>query len=344
VLNKEGVRRPLLASTREICDTLEECYRDAAAHPSPYGEHFRRVVANGSLKMEIVDILRLVRMSGIRHQGKDVLEAGCGYGLPALVFCLLGARHVEGIDVNDAALRAFNLLLALRNDLFERVRAGRGDVAALDYPNLSFDMVYSIEAVSHYRKVRAFLKETARVLRPGGVLVISDCNNGANPIIRKRNHDLWDLIENGPEGAQFRGETIGKPYVELRRELIQRFKPDLAPDVPGILARRTSGMGANAVIDAVRAYVSTGQLPNSVYRKGTCPLNPMLNAVRGRLFHPVELCKEIEAHGFDVRVRSHFGGRRSRIVAFLDWLQAPLPARATLRAAWGYKIFATKKH
>jgi SAM-dependent methyltransferase len=48
-----------------------------------------------------------------------------------------------------------------------------GDITATDYPDGAFDAVTCLSVLEHGVPVAAFLKEAARILRPGGVLVLS---------------------------------------------------------------------------------------------------------------------------------------------------------------------------
>ena len=48
-----------------------------------------------------------------------------------------------------------------------------GDITAMDFPDARFDAVTCMSVIEHGVDVDAFLAEAARVLRPGGVLVVS---------------------------------------------------------------------------------------------------------------------------------------------------------------------------
>jgi SAM-dependent methyltransferase len=58
-----------------------------------------------------------------------------------------------------------------RHGLFEPLRFG--DVTALPFANGSFDSILSLDVLEHVPEYRAALREFARVLRPGGTLVLS---------------------------------------------------------------------------------------------------------------------------------------------------------------------------
>jgi SAM-dependent methyltransferase len=93
-----------------------------------------------------------------------VLDAGCGTGGNAE--CLARYGRVWGIDISPLAIR----LAAARFP----GRTIQGSVEELPFAPESFDVVTSFEVLYHQRvgdEVRA-LSESARVLRPGGKLLI----------------------------------------------------------------------------------------------------------------------------------------------------------------------------
>ncbi|MBV9653029.1 MAG: glycoside hydrolase family 99-like domain-containing protein [Acetobacteraceae bacterium] len=100
-------------------------------------------------------------------EGRDVLDVASGEGFGS---SLLGqvARSVVGVDLDASAVRFAN-----ENYLSERVSFRRGDAVALPIADHSVDVVVSFETIEHLEDHEAFLAEMRRVLRPGGVLVIS---------------------------------------------------------------------------------------------------------------------------------------------------------------------------
>ena len=69
------------------------------------------------------------------------------------------------------------------------------DIGELRLPEKSVDGILSIEAISHYRNYKSFLKMASKVLRNNGFLVIRDGNNGASPRIRKMTYKIWDIYD-----------------------------------------------------------------------------------------------------------------------------------------------------
>lgn len=103
--------------------------------------------------------------------GSRVLDAGCGVGNVARA---LATRH--GLDVTGIDILEFNLQEAARRTaaagLGERTRFQQGDYHHLEFPDASFDGVYTMETFVHSADPKAALAEFHRVLKPGGRLVM----------------------------------------------------------------------------------------------------------------------------------------------------------------------------
>lgn len=100
-----------------------------------------------------------------------VLDAGCGAGHTAMAFAPRVAE-VVGCDLTIAMLAQAKRLAAERG--LANVAFERGDVERLPYPDASFDLVTSRYSAHHYPHPQAALREFARVLRPGGALLLVD--------------------------------------------------------------------------------------------------------------------------------------------------------------------------
>jgi SAM-dependent methyltransferase len=95
--------------------------------------------------------------------GLRLLDAGCGTGFNLVALADLG--RATGIDLSPEALRFCR----------ERgVRAARASLLALPFPDARFDVVTSFEVIYHdwVSDDRVAVAEMARVLRPGGLLLV----------------------------------------------------------------------------------------------------------------------------------------------------------------------------
>jgi SAM-dependent methyltransferase len=107
--------------------------------------------------------------------GKRVLDAGCGTGYGIAMLLAEGPESVTGVDISDEALADAGRRLG---DEAELVRA---DVRDLPFGDDSFDMVVCFEVIEHVDRQRDALDQLKRVLRPGGVLLISSPNRDVYP-------------------------------------------------------------------------------------------------------------------------------------------------------------------
>jgi SAM-dependent methyltransferase len=118
-----------------------------------------------------VDLERLALRPGLR-----VLDLGCGEGRHALSFWLEAPVTVVGLDRGEADLRT---AAARAGEFAESAPEGahvgfvRADGLRLPFADGSFDRVVCSEVLEHVPDYGAMLAEIRRVLRPGGICVVS---------------------------------------------------------------------------------------------------------------------------------------------------------------------------
>ncbi len=102
--------------------------------------------------------------------GKDVLEVGCGRGGgSAFVFERFHVRSMTGIDLARTAVKRCQRRYGRPGLTFLT-----GDAQDLPFPAESFDAVINVESSHCYPSMSAFLAGVNRVLRPGGLLLLTD--------------------------------------------------------------------------------------------------------------------------------------------------------------------------
>ncbi|MBO1413383.1 methyltransferase domain-containing protein [Streptomyces sp. FH025] len=105
--------------------------------------------------------------------GARVLDVGCGVGAPAVRIARLKGAEVTGISVSREQVDRAEAL-ARATALQGRVTFRRADAMRLPFADDSFDAVLAIESMPHMPDREQVLRETARVLRPGGRVVLTD--------------------------------------------------------------------------------------------------------------------------------------------------------------------------
>lgn len=97
-------------------------------------------------------------------KNKDVLEIGCGNGSHAQLL-VQHARSYTGIDLTPYAVKSTTQRL---NHLSLNGTVKLMDAESMDFPNESFDYIWSWGVIHHSANTRQIIKEMHRVLRPGG--------------------------------------------------------------------------------------------------------------------------------------------------------------------------------
>lgn len=103
----------------------------------------------------------------LRRNDLDILEVGCGTGW----FCPHLARfgRVTGTDLSDDVLRRAQVR-------WPDIKFIAGDFSTLPLAAGAYDVVVSLEVLSHVADQQAFIARIATLLKPGGVLLLATQN------------------------------------------------------------------------------------------------------------------------------------------------------------------------
>ena len=137
-----------------------------------------------------------------RSRGADL---ACGDGVLIYKLRALGA-DIAGVDNAPEAIALAREALARKGVSSDKLFVASCYETGLD--NASLDYVTAAEIIEHLEDVEAFLKEVARILRPGGVFVCTTPNREANENGDKRDpHHVKEF--NPGELAEALGACFG---------------------------------------------------------------------------------------------------------------------------------------
>lgn len=103
--------------------------------------------------------------------GARILDVACGAGLLSLPLAARGYR-VEGVDLSEGSLEVARRRVPEGADATFRV----GDATALDADDGTYDAVLLYDMLEHVEDQRGVVAEAARVVRPGGLVLVSTFN------------------------------------------------------------------------------------------------------------------------------------------------------------------------
>lgn len=122
------------------------------------------------------------RLRGFLHLRGDerVVDVGTGAGAVAVALAPL-AREVVGVDAVPELLEQARRRAAEAGAA--NVELVEGDAASLPFPAGAFDVAACVRVLHHVRRPELVVAEAARVLRPGGRLLLVDQLGPMDPLV-----------------------------------------------------------------------------------------------------------------------------------------------------------------
>jgi ubiquinone/menaquinone biosynthesis C-methylase UbiE len=128
-----------------------------------------------------------LKMLGVKKedfQGKRVLELGCGTGEYALWYAANGAKEVVGVDLSDGSLALANK--KKEEAKIQNVQFIKKNILELDFPDNSFDYVYSVGVLHHTGDPYKGFQHLCRVVKPDGLVIVSLYNTYSRICLRAK--------------------------------------------------------------------------------------------------------------------------------------------------------------
>ncbi len=139
----------------------------------------------------------------------EVADVGTGTGFMAHGLAAR-VRKVYGLDASAEMLAVAGRNLAA----FDNVELRHCDGAALALPDASVDAVFANMYLHHCPDPLAAIHEMARLLRPGGRLVITDADRHDHEWMRTEMADVWLGFDRGQIRAWFAAAGLGDVEVD----------------------------------------------------------------------------------------------------------------------------------
>lgn len=117
----------------------------------------------------------LKKVLGKPEPGRDkLLDAGCGSGIHSIRMARQGFL-VTGVDFSESTLKIAQENIQKKH-FQDSVVIQQGDLTQIEFKDESFDCILCWGVLMHVPDIEAALNELSRVLKKGGILIISEAN------------------------------------------------------------------------------------------------------------------------------------------------------------------------
>jgi ubiquinone/menaquinone biosynthesis C-methylase UbiE len=141
----------------------------------------------------------------VRPPPERVLDIGCGTGEDALFLAReFPSARVRGIDISEPMIRAAKAKVGL--DPEGRIHFKVADASSLPWPEDSFDLVAQLN-------MTPFFGEIARVLRPGGFVIVAASWGDRTPFYTPAGVLEGQFRRRGIETVEVGGAAAGTYFV-----------------------------------------------------------------------------------------------------------------------------------
>jgi tocopherol O-methyltransferase len=140
---------------------------------SLWGEHLHHgywIHGDESKEMAQLQLIEhLARLANVKP-GSRVLDIGCGFGGSSLFLARNYSTATTGITISPVQVEMANRAAA-RENIDAKFLLMDAEAMHFSQP---FDLLWSIESISHYQDPRKFFASAARLLKPGGTFALTD--------------------------------------------------------------------------------------------------------------------------------------------------------------------------
>lgn len=154
---------------------------------STFGDNF---MSAGGLETTVETAEYLKPVLEGRKGGAKMLDVGCGIGGVGFYFASKYGAHVHGVDVNDVGINIANETLQSKGLQQGSCKFDTMDVTQQDFPDGSFDIIYSRDVLLHIPNdtKKLLFAKFQKWLTPGGMICICDYSIGEKSAVTVAPH------------------------------------------------------------------------------------------------------------------------------------------------------------
>jgi len=173
----------------EHYDVVSPYYRSLWGEHLHHGYWIRGDESKETAQLQLIE--HLAQLANVKP-GSDILDIGCGLGASSLYLARNYNAAVTGITISPVQLE-----MATKAAASEQLDAKflLMDAEAMHFQK-QFDLLWSVESISHYQRREEFFASAAKLLKPGGLFAITDWFKKEN-LTRAETRKFIDPIEKG---------------------------------------------------------------------------------------------------------------------------------------------------
>jgi tocopherol O-methyltransferase len=152
---------------RDLYDRVSPYYHSLWGEHIHHGYWIRGDETKEQAQIQLIE--HLAQVAGITS-GLDILDVGCGFGATSIYLARKYNADATGITISPVQLEMANRAASVQQ---VNARFLLMDAQAMHFDQ-RFDVVWSVESISHYQDREAFFASAANLLKPGGTLAIVD--------------------------------------------------------------------------------------------------------------------------------------------------------------------------
>ncbi len=173
----------------EHYDIVSPYYRSLWGEHLHHGYWIRGDESKEKAQLQLIE--HLAQLANVKP-GSDILDIGCGFGGSSLYLAKRYNATVTGITISPVQVE-----MAIQAAAAQQLDAKflLMDAEAMNFQK-QFDVLWSVESISHYQNLRWFFASAAKLLKSRGSFAITDWFKKEN-LTRAQTRKFIDPIEKG---------------------------------------------------------------------------------------------------------------------------------------------------